>query len=226
MLNNSLPSLQAGRGQLQPGACTARVSIPRATPLFLWLALWAIAVLFGFQVLARHSTTPGLAAEAQASSSPPRIRLDAELPTLLVFVHPLCPCTRATLNELERVLEGRSERVRTRILFRMGPELAIDLDANEHWLRSKELPDVELERDEGGRLAQALGVHTSGEVLLYAPDGRRLFAGGITASRGHEGANAGESELVELLDGKNIRLATAPVFGCPLSRADSNRGPQ
>ena len=52
-----------------------------------------------------------------------------------------------------------------------------------------------------------------------------LFAGGITASRGHSGDNAGRSVLVALLHGAGPRPGgpvarhTSPVFGCPLTNA-------
>jgi hypothetical protein len=47
-----------------------------------------------------------------------------------------------------------------------------------------------------------------------------IFSGGITASRGHAGENAGVLALVALLThGRPERRATS-VFGCPLFGAD------
>ena len=38
---------------------------------------------------------------------------------------------------------------------------------------------------------QRFGAETSGQTLLYDRDGRLLFSGGTTGSRGHDGDNAG-----------------------------------
>jgi hypothetical protein len=68
-----------------------------------------------------------------------------------------------------------------------------------------------------GQKPIAFGAATSGEALLYGPDGRLEFAGGITSSRGHEGDNPGADRIVSLVTTGSAELATAPVFGCPLN---------
>ena len=67
------------------------------------------------------------------------------------------------------------------------------------------------------RAAEAgrFGVATSGHALLFDRDGRLLFSGGITPSRGHEGDNFGASAILARLDGRPAP-AESPVFGCPI----------
>jgi hypothetical protein len=43
-----------------------------------------------------------------------------------------------------------------------------------------------------------------------------LFAGGITAARGHAGDNAGRSAIETLLAGGRPGYDRTPVFGCPI----------
>jgi hypothetical protein len=43
-----------------------------------------------------------------------------------------------------------------------------------------------------------------------------LFAGGVTASRGHEGTSTGGDALAALLEGAPSTTASTPVFGCRL----------
>jgi hypothetical protein len=43
--------------------------------------------------------------------------------------------------------------------------------------------------------ARRFGAKTSGHTLLFDRNGRRLFSGGITQSRGHDGENAGDAQL-------------------------------
>ena len=78
------------------------------------------------------------------------------------------------------------------------------------------IPGVRVLVDVDGREAARFGARTSGTVLVYSPHGALLFAGGITASRGHSGDNLGRDAVVTILDrGQPDRTAT-PVFGCPL----------
>ena len=80
--------------------------------------------------------------------------------------------------------------------------------------------DVHAFEDINAQTAQTFGVYTSGQTLLYGSDGRLLFKGGITASRGHSGDNAGRTVITALLDGeviaKNQLPVVTPVFGCSL----------
>jgi hypothetical protein len=67
-----------------------------------------------------------------------------------------------------------------------------------------------------GSLARQLGAETSGYVALYDANGRLLFSGGITRSRGHEGESAGRRTICALLAGEVVADPKTPVFGCPL----------
>ena len=44
----------------------------------------------------------------------------------------------------------------------------------------------------------------------------KVLGGGITGSRGHEGENAGELALIDLLDKGQAAQRGASVYGCPL----------
>jgi hypothetical protein len=71
-------------------------------------------------------------------------------------------------------------------------------------------------RDDRGVEAERFGTSTSGQTLLYSADGRLLFSGGITGSRGHAGDNEGRDGLVALLTRAGSGRTRASVFGCPL----------
>lgn len=72
--------------------------------------------------------------------------------------------------------------------------------------------------DPDGRLAVSLGSLTSGGVALYDAEGRLRYQGGITGSRGHEGDNAGERAVIEILRGRRDSHKSMPVFGCPIQQ--------
>jgi hypothetical protein len=55
-------------------------------------------------------------------------------------------------------------------------------------------------------------------VVLYDPEGRLVYRGGITGARGHSGANAGRAAVVAAIERSPNALDRGPVFGCPLER--------
>src|SRR5712671_5581051 len=70
---------------------------------------WAFLVACGFVGLARYKSTPGEMAEAPARwPQGTRLQRVAGRPTLVMFAHPKCACTRASLAELNRLAAERS----------------------------------------------------------------------------------------------------------------------
>jgi hypothetical protein len=84
------------------------------------------------------------------------------------------------------------------------------------WLAATAIPGVSVLSDEDGREARLFHGETSGHTILYDGQGRLLFDGGITASRGHYGDNAGYDAINALLHGKTTQQAMTPVYGCPI----------
>lgn len=181
------------------------------------VAIWLLACGLSFAVLADYSNRPG------RSGAPlpgwPReslLELAADRPTLVLIAHPRCPCTRATLGELERLMAQSAVHPRIYVLFVQPagtPDGWVETDL---WKRVSSFPGVVVRRDTNGIEARRFNAATSGEVLLYDKTGRLEFHGGITIARGHEGDNDGRSTIVALLAGASSKQNVTPVFGCPL----------
>jgi len=180
-------------------------------------AVWLSAVGAGARSLLHYANTPG------SLASPPVMwpgaagdRLATPRDTLLVFAHPQCPCTRATISELALIMAQCQGRVRARVYFYAPATEDAAWVKTRVWQEAAEIPDVEVRQDRDGLESQKFGASTSGQVLLYDAAGKLVFNGGITATRGHAGPNDGEDAVVALLrTGKSSR-ATARVFGCSL----------
>lgn len=136
--------------------------------------------------------------------------------TVLVFLHPRCPCSRASVAQLARIVSrlARPVNVYVLLLRPLGKGLAWEdstfcesLQAS-HW--------VEVIADVEGAEARNFGAATSGETVLYDVNGYLRFHGGVTPTRGHEGDNQGQDSLVALLNGEEAAQVEAPVYGCPL----------
>ncbi len=79
--------------------------------------------------------------------------------------------------------------------------------------------------DQNAALARRFGAETSGHVILYGPDGKLKFSGGITRSRGDIGDNTGRRALHDLLAERSSAFASNPIFGCPLFGPKTGNGP-
>jgi hypothetical protein len=144
------------------------------------------------------------------------LSLDANRATLVMFAHPKCPCTRASVGELNRLLAQCPGRVATHVLFFAPEHGASDWAQSDLWKSVAAIPGVAVEIDRDGKRAQRFGAETSGHVVLYNSRGELLFEGGITAGRGHAGDNAGANSIVSLLLANETSAPQTPVFGCSL----------
>lgn len=180
--------------------------------------LWLAAAAAGAVALTRYkSTSAPLSAPAAGETLPvsSAIQLAGDRPTLVVTVHPHCPCTKATFTELERFLTRHRDQVATLLLFVQPEGEDARFVEGALWERAAKWPGVKRSIDVDGAESKRLGATTSGTSLLYAAGGKLLFRGGLTVARGHEGDSPGAERMTALLAGQPA-LATAPVFGCGL----------
>lgn len=181
--------------------------------------LWALAIGFGAQKMLRYASTPGrLAAPPQEWPSNSPVHRTPGKPTLLLFVHPECPCSRASLTELSQIMVLR-DKLDALVLF-LAPASMPQWQSSDLYESARGVPGVQVIQDRAGVIGKRFGAHTSGQVLLYDARGRLVFDGGITAARGHEGDNEGVDSIMAFLQGGTPSHRTAPVFGCSLDGVD------
>jgi len=194
--------------------------------------LWLAAVVSGLGALEAYKSRPGDAGQTPAvfphefpqwesdsdgQSTARLLRSELSRPRLIMFVHPRCPCSRASLGEFAEILAHRSGKADAAVVFVKPADAGPNWDKTSLREQAAAIPHVRL-IDDDGTLARHFGAETSGFVVLYDADGKLLFNGGITRSRGHEGDSAGSRAICALLDG-NTEVAAGvhtPVFGCPL----------
>jgi hypothetical protein len=188
-------------------------------PLFLcgcFLA-WCFAIAAGWLSIECYANRAG-----DLTEPPSRWPAESQLPRpagharLLLFAHPRCPCTRATLAELDRFLTRNRENVDTCVVFTKPADVPDGWEGSDLLRKAQSLEGVSTIVDTGGIETKRFRAHTSGVAMLYNREGRLLFYGGLTASRGHEGDSAGMAALQAILDGQCPSIAHTDVFGCPL----------
>lgn len=184
----------------------------------LLAVIWLAVVAVGLGLLLRYA-----ASSEPMAPAPVRWPVDSPLaaaldhPTLILFAHPRCPCTRASIEELARIMArcrgGLTARV---VVWQPG---GVDPDWSETDLRrrAEAIPGVTVHLDAGGGEATRHGATTSGQVLVCDARGVLQFRGGITAARGHEGDSRGKLAVIALATGRTPSVAECPVFGCPIT---------
>jgi hypothetical protein len=193
----------------------------------LWRGVAAgVTVLFaitGLVSLVVHSMTPGACRPTPVAwPDDSALTRDQTRPMLLLFLHPFCPCSRATLTELERILARNPDRTRTEIVFVRPKGAPQGWESSPLQQRAEAIPGVVVTLDRDGREAARFGAETSGHACLYTADGRLAFSGGLTAARGHEGESIGRESIEALIRGQTVATSRADVFGCPLRTPDSS----
>jgi hypothetical protein len=188
--------------------------------------LWSIAIGTGWVTLLRydyesrpHESGPVPARWPTGS----KIERDHDRATLVMFAHPRCPCTRASIGELALLMAHCQGRLRAHVMFfrpvgSSGAGAKTDL-----WWSAAAIPGVTAAHDDGGTEARRFHVATSGHTVLYGARGELLLNGGITASRGHSGDNAGRSAVLALLRNGVADRKETPAFGCSLRDPESPR---
>ena len=190
----------------------------------LGMAVWAVSVVAGFKMLLDYETKPG-----PALLSPINWPMDEPVPfsrnftNLVLIAHPRCPCTRASIAELEKVMTKCAGQLKASVLFLQPSTEPDDWSKTALWRRAAAIPGVEVMMDRDGKLAARFGATTSGQVLLFSANGQLLFSGGITDGRGHEGDNAGADAVVTAAHGRPPSIMRTPVFGCSILEENPER---
>ena len=203
---------------------TSIFSMKKRAPLILISVLWLSLVAAGISVLGNYGNTPGKAAAAP-NDWPAGSKLQRETGdmTLVMIAHPRCPCTRATLGELARLMAKAQGRLKTYVLFIRPEGSPVDWEKTDLWAAAAAIPGTTVMVDDKGKEAENFQTATSGQNLLYGTDGKLLFSGGITSSRGHEGDNAGRDTIISILNGEQPAQNETPVYGCPIFAPDKER---
>ena len=209
-------------------ACS-RMSTPsmRTRKIQIWTSVfvglgWLAVLALGVRGLLNYESAPGTIAEVPKTWPASQVPLARDRMTLVMLAHPHCPCTRASVSELAEVMARIQDKADAYVLF-STPADASSGGWEDTGLRrsAAAIPGVTVLSDADGAEARRFGAETSGHTLLFAADGRLLFSGGITQSRGHAGDNAGASAIAALVNNEIPARAETFVFGCSLRGTES-----
>lgn len=202
----------------------------------IWLgvlvAVWLVAVALGLWYLLNYVNRAGDRATVPVEwPELENFEHNRSRWTLVLFAHPQCPCTSATMDELGKVMARCGNQIDARVLCIQPSGKSSDWVHSNVWRSAERIPGVSVSVDKLGWKAAEFGAKTSGHVILYDPRGKLQFEGGITSARGHRGDNPGGNQVVKLTQQKGQRaspesgdaslddngnLTSTDVFGCDL----------
>lgn len=189
-----------------------------------WLAhlptvIWAALCFSGFSILALYANSPS--PQGNAASPVPDSSNDGARVTM--FLHPKCVCSRASIDELKAAMQQADQYRGTLHFYITVPESG----STEEWKKEPLVTQLKhwghnstIHFDPGGKHAEKHGALTSGHVVAHDSEGKLIFTGGITASRGHRGENPGRLALTTALEGIPHK-APSPVYGCGLQTTNA-----
>jgi hypothetical protein len=189
-------------------------------------AVWVVSVCAGSAVLLGYENRPGLAADPPAQW-PVESRLEraAGRATLVMLLHPGCPCSRASIEELDRLMAASRGRATVHVLFFKPRGFPDGWEKTDLWHRAAAIPGVRVTRDDDAVEAGLFRAATSGQVVVYDARGALVFSGGITPSRGHSGDSDGRRAILAALTAGDASSGTRTrVYGCSLREPEANAG--
>ena len=187
------------------------------------VAVWSAAVATGMGLLAAYANNAGKWSPAPAAIGHSDDATSARH-RLFMFLHPRCPCSVASVNELARIMSRCSPQLDATVYFVRPESQQANWESGTLWDLASSIPGVNVKSDVGGSIAGQFHANTSGEVFVYDCRGKLRFHGGIMAARGHAGDNLGESAVIAIALGGTSYVERSPVFGCPFRAEVADNG--
>ena len=181
------------------------------------VTLWLFVCAFLTAQLIAFGARPG--EKAQTAKSFPqttKLKLTKDKFTVVAFLHPQCPCSKATIGELEEFMGNHGDDSTAYALFLKPVGCNEEFARSELFEQSSRIKGVQTIVDNDGLEAKIFGSKTSGQVMVYDPRGCLVFSGGITSSRGHYGDNDGLDAVCNIVQKKEKSIECSEVYGCPL----------
>src|SRR5258706_7114521 len=133
-------------GACSPGSLLKTARIPTAFGM-----LWLLASAVGIWILLRYENAPGRnCAAPERWPTEARINVPQGRYLLLMFAHPKCPCTRASIDELNRLLAHCDGKVVAMVLFAHHGGMAVDWASGSSSRNRAASPGVSVPADLGG----------------------------------------------------------------------------
>ena len=188
----------------------------RTAAIAVCVAAWLTGASAGVHTLMLYAYTPAPTAPVVVAQWPASLaaQAPARRPLLVMFIHPQCACSRASLSELAVIATQIHQAAEIRVYVARPTGTPDGWEQTDLLRDAARIPGATVVVDRDGAISRSLDATVSGETLLFTADGRRVFHGGLTPARGHEGNSDGRRAVLSLIANSTSAPVETPVFGC------------
>ncbi|QYK47960.1 MAG: hypothetical protein KF838_14360 [Phycisphaeraceae bacterium] len=190
------------------------------------VCLWLGTLGIGIGFIEHYANRPGPIGPEPAGHES-AAREQAPRPLARMYVHPRCPCSRASLLELAALMSSPGVEADVEIHVYRPADAPDDWAKGRAWRIAEQIPRARVLIDPEAARAHADGALTSGHLVVRTAAGSVAFSGGITRSRGQQGHSPAHERVLPLLRAQRdsddtLTLArvtpeASPVFGCQIT---------
>ena len=177
------------------------------------IVVWIACIAYGLFDLNQYQFKAGSDVAVSDWPASTKLQRSTSLPTEILFLHPACPCSAASLDALQKIMSRCSRPAHVIVAF--VKEDGIVTEDTNLWQSAQKIPGIQILQVETTE-PKLFGATTSGFLALYSPSGNLMFCGGITSERAHIGDSVGADAVVTCIDGSKPSIAKTPAFGCEL----------
>lgn len=110
--------------------------------------VWTLTIAAGMNAVWKHELSPGTVALPShmwpvASKLPP----PSNTPVLVMLAHPRCPCTRASIGELAKLMASLQGRLSSHVLSYTPKHSSLDWQETDLWASAQAIPGVQVSAD-------------------------------------------------------------------------------
>ena len=182
--------------------------------------IWALSITAGFLSLIHYALASGKVGYGTIWPNTTSIELDKKAPTLIMFFHPQCSCSKASVSGLIDIVRNAKNKINV-IVVLYKPEEKLDtwITQSDIWKRLVE-NKIKVIIDTNGVESKKFNSATSGQTYLYETNGFAVFSGGVTPARGHEGDSRGKMAILNYVNNHTVITKITAVFGCSLTNPE------
>ncbi len=182
------------------------------------LCSWFFIGLISTGYLYLFITTPGKQSQIQYWPQKSKIAVSQDKPTLVIFFHPKCVCSKASFDELSLLLKEVHAPLSVKLVFIRYHNKTEDWHKTDLYQRASAVKGSEVLNDMDGLSAKLLGASTSGIAFLINHERKIVFQGGLTPARGNMGRTPASAFIINWVNtkAKTVTPFLSKVFGCEL----------
>ena len=185
---------------------------------FVIPGLWLIATVAGISCLHKYSGTPAPSGPSKGQwPSGSKMLPGANISTFILFLHPHCPCSGASLASMIDIIDKFPLAAKYHAVFVRPKGVAATWEKSDLYLKCMGIKAIETSIDDGGEEAKKFGALASGQTYIYSPQQKLTFSGGITPGRGEEGSGPERKMVEQALMQSTTSTNYSPTFGCSLN---------